>query len=176
MELQWNSTATDWVSSSTSRYEVGSIHTIQGYDLNYAGVIIGPDLSYDEASGRVVFNRDSYFDVKGKENNSKLKIAYTDEQIREYVINVYNVLLTRGILGTFLYVCDVPLRNHLAERYFPEILLGASEAPFIGTSRKHWTDFSLDPDPRAEYAPLPPDARATMKPVLTSADVRRALD
>ncbi|MDI3331905.1 MAG: DUF2075 domain-containing protein [Micrococcus sp.] len=176
LELQWNSTVTDWVGSSNSRYEVGSIHTIQGYDLNYAGVIIGPDLSYDETTGQVVFNRDSYFDVKGKENNSKLKIEYTDEQIREYVINVYNVLLTRGILGTFLYVCDIPLRKHLAKKYFPEILSGASEASFIGTSRRHWADFSLNPDPRAEYAPVRPDARAAMTPVLKFTDVENTLN
>jgi uncharacterized protein len=175
LNLRWNSTATDWVGTQNSRYEVGSIHTIQGYDLNYAGVIIGPDLSYDETTGRVVFNRDSYFDVKGKENNSKLKIEYTDEQIREYVINVYNVLLTRGILGTFVYVCDEPLRKHLAIAYFPEILSGASDAPFIGTSRKSWADFSLDPDPPAEYAPVSADARAAMTPVLKSTDLHSTL-
>ncbi|MGD6980181.1 MULTISPECIES: DNA/RNA helicase domain-containing protein [Citricoccus] len=170
LDLRWNSTATDWVGTQNSRYEVGSIHTIQGYDLNYAGVIIGPDLSYDERTGRVVFNRDSYFDVKGKENNSRLKIEYTDEQIREYVINVYNVLLTRGIRGTFLYVCDEPLRKHLASTYFPGILSGASEAPFVGTSPKTFSDFAFDPDPRAAYAPVSPDARAVMMPVLKPRD------
>ena len=44
-QLRWNSTQTDWIASPKSVDEVGSIHTVQGYDLNYAGVIIGPDLS-----------------------------------------------------------------------------------------------------------------------------------
>lgn len=42
--LRWNSTPTDWIASSNALEEVGSIHTVQGYDLNYVGVIIGLDL------------------------------------------------------------------------------------------------------------------------------------
>jgi DUF2075 family protein len=45
LKLRWNGTDVDWVNSRNSLDEVGSIHTIQGYDLNYAGVIIGRDLS-----------------------------------------------------------------------------------------------------------------------------------
>lgn len=151
LELRWNSTATDWVSSPKSPEEVGSIHTIQGYDLNYAGVIIGPDLRLDESTGRVIFSRQSYFDKKGMESNTKLDITYTDDQIREYVINIYNVLLTRGILGTFLYVCDEPLRKYLAQHYFPDILSGASEATFMGRSLIHRVDYLVNPDPRIPY-------------------------
>ncbi|WP_257954616.1 DUF2075 domain-containing protein [Nocardioides sp. B-3] len=44
VRIRWNQTDLDWVSSKTSINEVGVIHTIQGYDLNYAGVIIGKDL------------------------------------------------------------------------------------------------------------------------------------
>ena len=112
-KLRWNSTASDWINSPNSVEEVGSIHTVQGYDLNYAGVIIGPELGYDEATGRITFNRDKYFDVKGKENNPTLGIFYTDEDLRKYVLNVYRVLLTRGILGTYFYVSDIPLRRYL---------------------------------------------------------------
>ena len=114
-KLFWNRTATDWVSSKTSAEEVGSIHTIQGYDLNYAGVIIGSDLGYDKQAGRIVFNRDHYFDVKGRENNKRLGIEYSDEDIRQYVLNIYRVLLTRGIKGTYIYVHDPTLRFHLKQ-------------------------------------------------------------
>lgn len=112
--LRWNSTASDWINSPNSVVEVGSIHTVQGYDLNYAGVIIGPELGYDRASGRITFNRDKYFDVKGKENNPTLGIFYSDEDLRKYVLNVYRVLLTRGIKGTFVYIVDEGLNRHLA--------------------------------------------------------------
>jgi DUF2075 family protein len=113
--LFWNRTATDWVNSKTSSEEVGSIHTIQGYDLNYAGVIIGPDLGFDSENNRISFNRDNYFDVKGRENNKQLGIKYSDEDIRQYVLNIYRVLLTRGIRGTYIYVFDRALRIQLAQ-------------------------------------------------------------
>ena len=111
--LFWNRTATDRVSSKTTGEEVGSIHTIQGYDLNYEGVIIGSDLSFYENLNRIVFNRANYFDVKGRENKDKLGLEYTDEAIKQYVLNIYRVLLTRGILGTHVYVHDPALREHL---------------------------------------------------------------
>ncbi|KAJ6508494.1 hypothetical protein C8R45DRAFT_1050582 [Mycena sanguinolenta] len=51
--LRWNSTATDWIASANSLEEVGSIHTVQGYDLNYVGVIVGPDLRYNREQRRL---------------------------------------------------------------------------------------------------------------------------
>jgi DUF2075 family protein len=114
VQFFWNRTATDWINSETSLEEVGSIHTVQGYDLNYAGVIIGHDLGYDPVNQKLVFHRDNYHDKKGKENNKKLGIQYSDDDLLEYVTNIYRVLLTRGIRGTYLYVCDPELRGFLA--------------------------------------------------------------
>ena len=54
LRMRWNSTQTDWIASPGSLDEEGSIHTVQGDDLNYAGVIIGPDLRFDTAIGRIV--------------------------------------------------------------------------------------------------------------------------
>ncbi len=113
LSMQWNRTDRDWVASANSVEEVGSIHTIQGYDLNYAGVLIGSDLGYDPDRERLVFNRGSYFDRQGKKNNNKLGLTYTDDDILAYVRNIYAVLLTRGILGTFVYVCEPALREYL---------------------------------------------------------------
>lgn len=110
---RWNTTDVDWVSSPSSFQEVGSIHTIQGYDLNFAGVIIGRDLRWDEAGQRLQFDRSHYFDKKGKENNPRLGITYSDADLLRLVANIYSVLLTRGIRGTYVYVCDPPLREHL---------------------------------------------------------------
>lgn len=109
IKLQWNQTVTDWVNSPTSINEVGSIHTIQGYDLNYAGVIIGNDIAFDAKTGTFSFNRDSYFDKKGKENNPTLGKSYSDEDLLQFVINIYKVLLTRGVKGTFVYIEDAGL-------------------------------------------------------------------
>jgi len=110
---RWNSAEKDWINSPDAINEVGSIHTVQGYDLNYAGVIIGRDVYFDEDSGEVRFDRSQYRDAKGVENNRKRGIVYSDTQIERYVKNIYAVLLTRGIRGTFVYVCDEALREHL---------------------------------------------------------------
>lgn len=114
-QLQWNQTQTDWITSSGAVDQVGSIHTVQGYDLNYVGVIIGPDLRFDTVKQEIVFDRANYFDKKGMENNPRLGITYSDEELRRLVANVYAVLLTRGVRGTFLYVVDPDLRRHLRQ-------------------------------------------------------------
>src|SRR5699024_11468170 len=115
-KMRWNTTTTDWINSPKSVTEVGSIHTVQGYDLNYVGVIIGNDLRYDPVARKLIFDRANYHDKKGRENNPKLGITYSDEDLLEYVKNIYSVLLTRGIRGTYLYVCDPALLKYLHPR------------------------------------------------------------
>lgn len=118
VRLRWNSTQVDWISTEESVQEMGSIHTLQGYDLNWAGVVIGPDIRFDEVEQKIYFKRESYFDKKGRENNPKLGLVYTDEQLMRYVLNAYHVLLTRGIRGTYVYAWDPALRNYLS-KFFP---------------------------------------------------------
>lgn len=115
-QFTWNRADTDWINSKTSIDEVGSIHTVQGYDLNYAGVIIGADLRYDQATQQMVVDRDAYRDKKGKENLAKLGRPTTDKDLLTLVQNIYGVLLTRGILGTYVYVCDPQLREYVRGR------------------------------------------------------------
>jgi len=131
--LQWNRTSKDWINSKTSLEEVGSIHTVQGYDLNYAGVVIGPDLRYDIDRQQIVFDRSNYFDSKGKENNPRLGLKFSDADLLEYVTNIYGVLLTRGIKGTYVYVCDPALREHLR--------------PYLGAGQRHLTRSDIGEKP-----------------------------
>lgn len=105
--LVWNTSKNGWVISKNAINEVGSIHTIQGYDLNYAGVILGNDIRYDSKLKKVAIDKNSYFDSKGKQGID------TEQELEDYILNIYSVLLTRGILGTYLYVCDENLREHL---------------------------------------------------------------
>jgi DUF2075 family protein len=114
LSLVWNRARKDWVSSDGSPDEVGSIHTVQGYDLNYCGVIIGEDLKFDPNGQKIIFSRENYKDTKGKENNVKLGYFPSDEDLLKYVTQIYRVLLTRGILGTYIYVVDPELRKHLS--------------------------------------------------------------
>jgi hypothetical protein len=113
LELFWNRADTDWINSGTSLEEVGSIHTVQGYDLNYAGVIIGPDLYWDRAYGRIAVDRAAYADTKGKQGSKGLNVTVDDDSLLTLVSNIYRVLLTRGMRGTYVYVCDLALREHL---------------------------------------------------------------
>ncbi|HIQ90425.1 MAG TPA: DUF2075 domain-containing protein [Candidatus Coprosoma intestinipullorum] len=102
----WNTKTTDWINSSNSVNEIGSIHTIQGYDLNYAGVIIGNELKYDNKKHKFIVDRKKYYDVKGKS-------ATSDEDLLQYILNIYCTMCTRGMLGTYLYVCDKELKKYL---------------------------------------------------------------
>lgn len=102
----WNSQYYGWISTDNSSNEIGCIHTIQGFDLNYTGVIIGNDLHYDEEKQKLYIDRDSYFDTNGKNKTN-------DEDLRDYILNIYSILCTRGINGTYIYACDDGLRNYL---------------------------------------------------------------
>lgn len=129
-QLRWNTRDEDWVSSPNALHEVGCIHTIQGYDLNYAGVIIGPDLRWDPANERMVFDRAKYQDPSAGKNAPALGLTFTDADLLALVENIYAVLLTRGILGTYVYVVDRELRQHL-ETY----LNTAGPTPPTGTEQ-----------------------------------------
>lgn len=115
VRLRWNCTYDNWVGrgvdNSDIAHEVGCIHSIQGYDLSYAYVLIGNDLSLDEDTGKPVSNRKSYFDRNGYATATK-------EELDQFIKNIYYVLLTRGILGTHIYVSDPFLREYL-KGYFP---------------------------------------------------------
>lgn len=109
ISLQWNNTELDWVNSATAINEVGCIHTTQGYDLNYTGVIIGPEFDYDFVNNRFIVYKENYKD-KGGKNTIK------DEQVLlNYVINIYKTILLRGIEGTYIYVCNPNLRKYFAQ-------------------------------------------------------------
>lgn len=103
----WNTRQEGWVISDNAINEVGSIHTIQGYDLNYSGVILGHDIRYDDVKQKIVVDRELYFDKKGKQG------IETEFELEAYILNIYAVLLTRGIKGTYIYACDAKLKAYL---------------------------------------------------------------
>ena len=104
----WNTKNKDWINSPNAINEIGCIHTTQGFDLNYTGIIIGNELKYDEINHKIYVDRDNYYDQKGKNNT-------TDEQLLEYILHIYSTMCTRGMRGTYLYVCDTKLKEYLSK-------------------------------------------------------------
>lgn len=111
--LQWNSTNIDWVNSPNAVNEVGCIHTTQGYDLNYTGVIFGKEIGYDFETDQFIIHKEHYFDSNGKNGIQDI------EELKAYILNIYQTILLRGIRGTYIYACDPQLRKYLGE-YIPE--------------------------------------------------------
>lgn len=107
--LQWNSIDKDWVNSKNAINEVGCIHTTQGYDLNYTGVIIGPELDYDFENQEFIIYKDKYKDKNGKNSIKDSKV------LLDYIINIYKTILLRGIEGTYIYVCNPNLRKYFSQ-------------------------------------------------------------
>jgi DUF2075 family protein len=106
VQKRWNHCLNNWINSDGAIDEVGCIHTSAGYDLNYAFVILGEDIKYSPITKKIYVDRSNYFDKRGKQSAS-------DAELDLYIKNIYYVLMTRGIRGTYIYVCDDNLRNHL---------------------------------------------------------------
>ncbi len=107
LKAVWNSTATDWVNSKNAINEVGCIHTVQGYDLNYVGVIIGPEFGYDPDKKKFFVDKEKYFDRNGRAG------IQDPAELEQYIKNIYKTLLTRGIKGTFIYISNDNLRKYM---------------------------------------------------------------
>lgn len=106
VNLTWNRVPHDWINSTTDLTEIGCIHTTQGYDLNYAGIILGNEIKFDKTKRKIIIDKSQYFDSKGSVGITDIKV------LKEYIINIYKTLLYRGIKGTYIYVCDDNLREY----------------------------------------------------------------
>lgn len=105
VDLYWNRTSQDWINSAKQMTEMGCIHTTQGYDLNYSGIIFGTDITYNEQTQKIEIIKENYFDRNGK-------VGISDELLHDYIINIYKTIMYRGIKGTYVYCCDEKLRNY----------------------------------------------------------------
>lgn len=114
-EMSWNLGNGIFAIDDTSINEIGCIHTSQGLEFDYVGVIIGNDMRYEDNHIVTDFSSRASTDqsLKGikklyKENQDKaLKVS--DEIIK----NTYRTLLTRGMKGCYIYCCDKKLAEYL---------------------------------------------------------------
>jgi hypothetical protein len=110
LKLQWNQTDKDWINSTNAMNEVGCIHTTQGYDLNFTGVIFGEEISFNKETYEIEIDSSKYFDKNGKKGISN------KDDLKSYIINIYKTILFRGIRGTFIYACDKNLQDYFKEQ------------------------------------------------------------
>ena len=106
LNLKWNTTNEDWINSPNAFNEVGCIHTTQGYDLNYTGIIFGKEITYNPETKQIEINASQYFDKKGKQG------IEDPATLKAYILNIYKTMMLRGIRGTYVYVCDEGLREY----------------------------------------------------------------
>ena len=99
-----------WAEQSHTINEVGSIYTIHGFDLNYAGVILGPSIKYRD--GKILFDSSLSCNDKAKQRR-KLSDGTSKSFGEEFLQNELGVLLTRGVNGLYIYACDDTLREIL---------------------------------------------------------------
>ncbi len=91
--------------------QVGCIHTVQGMEFDYIGVIIGKDLIYKD--GHVCTDKTA---ISKDDHTSKIRQCKDDVLADRLIKNTYKVLMTRGQKGCFVYCEDEALRNYLRER------------------------------------------------------------
>ena len=100
----------EWAYKPEGIKQVGCIYTAQGFEFDYAGVIIGPDLVYNTESHKIETVRSATRDPMLKKSPNEATMSFDD-----YVRNIYRVLMSRGMKGCFLYICDENLRNYMKQ-------------------------------------------------------------
>ena len=98
-----------WAINPNSFEEVGCIHTAQGLEFDYIGVLIGNDLRFDKASGKIITDRTK---ISKDDKSSGIRSAKDDVAAR-LIKNTYKTLLTRGQKGCFIYCEDKALANYI---------------------------------------------------------------
>lgn len=104
----WNLTNEDWITREDSRYTIGCIHTTQGYDMNFVGVIFGEEIDYNPATNALEINLDKYMDKKVKQSTD-------EETLKQLILNTYTTIMTRGIKGCYVYACNSNMKKYLRQ-------------------------------------------------------------
>lgn len=108
--MKWNlaSYAMKWIIEKDSVNEVGCIHTCQGLEMEYVGVIIGKDLIYRD--GELITDSSARAktdgSLRGYKKFQKDNFAEAEVRADEIIRNTYRTLMTRGMKGCYVYFAD----------------------------------------------------------------------
>lgn len=117
--MSWNlGNSKTWAIDEDSINEVGCIHTSQGLEFDYVGVIIGEDMQFDgehivtDFHMRAGTDRSLFGIKKMYDENPKKALELADEIIK----NTYRTLMTRGMKGCYVYCEDMALQAYFKDR------------------------------------------------------------
>ncbi|MFD8021352.1 DNA/RNA helicase domain-containing protein [Streptomyces lavendulae] len=99
-----------WATDPNGFGQVGCVYTAQGFEYDWSGVILGPDL---------VWRGDRWIVDRTASKDPVFTKATPDEQVDQLIRNTYKVLLTRGMVGTVVYSTDPETREKLRELVSP---------------------------------------------------------
>ncbi len=118
-EMSWNlGNGEPFAVSDTSVNEVGCIHTSQGLEFDYVGVIIGDDMRFENGHVITDFTKRARTDqsLKGIKSLFKEKPEEAKKRADEIIKNTYRTLLTRGMKGCYIYCTDPGMSDYLKKR------------------------------------------------------------
>ncbi len=107
-KMPWNSRqiGSTWATNKRGVHQIGCIHTSQGLEFDYVGVIVGNDLKYDPETMTFRTEWESYYDKTGKR-----LMKEKPEELNKLVRNIYKTLMTRGMKGCYVYFVDKNLNQ-----------------------------------------------------------------
>lgn len=112
---QYNFTSTPWAEIPSTLHEVGSIYTIQGFDLNYIGIILGASVLLDK-DNRIRIDLSKVTDVEIFKKRTDITSTDAFEAVKlKLFLNALNVLMKRGRYGLYLYAHDEALAKALSD-------------------------------------------------------------
>lgn len=111
--MPWNSRriGTTWAIDVDGIDQAGCVHTSQGLEFDYVGVIVGRDLQFDPESMEFFTDWEEY-----KDRNGKKGLKNDPERLNKLVRNIYKVLMSRGMKGCYVYFMDSETRKFFVER------------------------------------------------------------
>jgi len=117
--MSWNAGNTKtWAIDDKSVNEVGCIHTSQGLEFDYVGIIIGEDIRFE--NGKIVtdFTKRAKTDqsLKGIKKINKDNPEKANKIAEEIIKNTYRTLMTRGQKGCYIYCCDKSLGEYIKSK------------------------------------------------------------
>lgn len=111
--MPWNSRSNQspWAMDNEKMNQVGCVHTSQGLEFDYVGVIIGNDLRYNPDTMKIYASYDDYYDAMGKKG-----LKENPEELTRLIKNIYKILISRGMKGCYVFCRDKNLQEFLHSR------------------------------------------------------------